>query len=122
MELRDKKLNYKTFHLQVSLIFCLCYNGFLCFSYMLPLAQCNLRLLRKIMYIKLTNEKFCKRENSSIFSEEWFHVPLGINTKEAFVVHSKIFLKVFLSKVAVFSSLGIFQSVTHWQEPYIQNE
>lgn len=76
-----------------------------------------------MMYIKLINDgKFYKWENSSIFSGEWFHVCIGINTKEAFVVHSKIFLKVFLRKVAVFSSLGIFQSATPWHEPYIQTE
>lgn len=76
-----------------------------------------------MMYIKLINdEKFYKWQKSNIFSAEWFHLSIGINTKEAFVVHSKIFLKVFLQKVAVFSSLGIFQSVTYWHEPYIQTE
>lgn len=50
-----------------------------------------------MMHIKLINDgKFYKWENSNIFSGEWFHVCIGINTKEAFVVHSTIFLKVFL--------------------------
>jgi len=59
---------------------------------------------------------------NNIFGGEWCHLSIGINTKEAFVVRDNIFLKVFLRKVAVFSSLGIFQSVTYWHEPYIQTE
>ena len=71
-------------------------NGFFCFFLYVASYAVQLKLFRKTMHIKSINdERFYKWENSSVFSGEWFHLSIGINIKEAFVMHSKMFLKVF---------------------------